>query len=163
MTETEGKHGLTWAMVLGVVFAAPALLAFAMIGAERIFTVLKILAWGVVVCGGILALSAPIRQWRRGEERPETVREIVKDGTQRIREIHYGTPPKYQLGEPMTADPMAFPGMVRAAYSAGLQGGQQTSYAPAGAMQPLDDWPAEATDGVNDVPPPAGWDGEILQ
>lgn len=164
------KIGLVWPLIIVLAVAIPTLAALLLIGngeqqrADRIDAKVTILTVSVGLSLVIGATSLPIRQWRRGEEKPETVREVVKDGTQRIREIHYGAPPKYALGEPVMAEPMAFPALARAAYQAGALGGQRTEYAQAQRqMSPLEDWPDEALDGVNDVPATAGWDGEILQ
>ena len=171
MNDEPKRIGLVWPLIIVLAFAATMIAAMVLIGddsrarADRINDKLTILTVGVTVALVIVATSFPIRQWRRGEEKPETVREIIKDGTQRVREIHYGAPPKYDaLGQPSAVSPFAYPAMVDAAYRAGVTGSQQTAYA---AMPPREAWnwqeelPADATDGANDVPAPQGWNGEI--
>lgn len=166
--EQPKKIGLVWPLIIVACVVGVVLVIALTIGrtvedrADRINTLALIFVSGLTVSLMIVATSFPIRQWRRGAERPETVREIIRDGTQRVREIHYGAPPKYQIGEP-TADPFAYPAMTRAMYQAGAAAQQHTSYTPLAPAQAAEwDLPPDARDGVNDVPPPAGWDGEIV-
>lgn len=161
--EEPRRIGLVWPLIIVACVAIPLALVIALLGdtpqtrADRLDQKALIITVAVAVFIVETGAAFPIRQWRRGEEKPETVREIIKDGTQRVREIHYGMPPRAALGHETQVDPLAFPAMTRAAYQAGTQSSGTR------AMAPLEDWPAEATDGVDDVPPPAGWTGEIVQ
>lgn len=171
MNDEPRKIGLVWPLIIVLAFAATMIAAMVLIGddsrqrADRINDKLTILTVGITTALVIVSTSFPIRQWRRGEEKPETVREIVKDGTQRVKEIHYGAPPRYEAGRETQVQPWAYPAMVQAAYQAGATGSQQTAYQ---AIAPREEWdwqqdaPAAASDGVDDVPPPAGWNGEIV-
>lgn len=165
MNDEPKRIGLTWPLILITALAAPLIVGMIMIGLERVYIIMLIISSAASVSMVVVSAAFPIRQWRRGEEKPETVREIIKDGTQRVKEIHYGAPPKYsELGQP-NVSPWAYPAMVDAAYKAGATGAQQNAYAVMPAREDWnwqDDAPAEATDGVGDVPPPPVWNGDIM-
>lgn len=185
MNDEGRKFDPTLLFLAGAALAVPLIVAFVMIGPDRVWAFL--LPIGIAVAVAILAVGLgvgagiPIRQYRRGEEKPETVRE-VRDGTRTV-EKWYGAPPGRQLAAPQyNQDPFGFPTAqreyLRAAFATGADG--QRGYAaplpPPPAAPGLEadyedddadlgrwwDGVPAATDGQNDVPPPAGWNGEIV-
>ena len=169
MQDKPKQIGLLWPMIIAVALGAPIVLTVLMLGntpaarADRLFHIVKTFVYALSLAVVVIAAAFPIRMWRKRDATNEVVRE-VHDGTQRVKEIHYGAPPRYQISDGKLADPWVFPAMARAAYQAGVQAPEQRSYAPMGAGGGEPDWamPSAAWDG-DDVPAPVGWDGEIVQ
>lgn len=175
MQDEPKKIGLVWPLIIICAIAIPTVLGMILIGneeqerADRIDAKATILVSALAVSLVVISSSFPIRQWRRQDDTGE--RHYTHDGTKVIKEVHYGAPPRY-ADRPQLAEPFAFPAMTRAAYEAGALNrqpqGQRYVAMPAQAEPAADNqddvWnmPAQAWDG-DDVPTPAGWDGEIVQ
>jgi len=161
-----------FALLIAIVFARSSLEETT----DRWNAKLNVLIWAFAISMVTIAASFPIRQWRRKDDVGE--RHYTHDGTKVIKELHYGLPPQQRQPQ-VLADPFAFPAMTRAAYAAGAAGAgtgtvlpAEQHYAPIPTADGYAEWSnevsAEAWDGEatllpEDVPAPAGWDGEIVQ
>jgi len=171
-----------FALLIAIVFAGSSLEETT----DRWNAKLNVLVWALAISMVTIAASFPIRQWRRKDDVGE--RHYTHDGTKVIKELHYGLPPQRQAQ--VLADPFAFPAMTRAAYAAGAAGAgtgtvlpAEQHYTPIQTADGYAEWSnegatmlpgAEAWDGEapeatslpslpEDVPAPAGWDGDIVQ
>lgn len=182
MNDEPRKIGLVWPLIIVTSLAILAVTAFVLMGrdvsqrADRVWIVVLILTGAIAIGIVLISSSFPIRQWRRGEEKPETMREI-RDGTRTV-EKWYGLPPGRQLAVPQySQDPYGFPAAQREFLRAAWASGADTQYEQASRPVPVrgevlsaDDYEddaelavwAEGADGQNAVPPPPGWNGDIV-
>ncbi len=168
-TRTGGGPGLTWLLIISAAITIPLIIVVNMIGDERIYTLAHTFVTAVSVAVVLLSVAVCIRMWRKRDAVNE--HHFTHDGTT-VKEIHYGVPPPRQVlqlgsGRDREIDPLAFPGLYRAAYQAGAAPREeQRIYAQRFADGPAmaDELPAEAFEGDDDiVVNRPEWTGSLVQ
>lgn len=168
-THTRSGPGLSWLLIIAAAITIPLIIVVNMIGDERIYVLARTFVTAISAAVVLLAVAVCIRAYRKRDAVDE--HHYTHDGTT-VKEIHYGVPPPRQVlqlgsGRDREIDPLAFPGLYRAAYQAGAAPREeQRIYAGRYGDGPdlADELPAEAFEGDDDiVVNRPEWTGSLVQ